>query len=565
MSGAHTYVDDGTYTVTVTVADDDGGSATIDLTFAVANQAPVVDAFSDLNGVEGMSLEFFTTFTDAGIFDTHTAVISWSDGSTSNGFVSEANGQGMVGATHIYADNGVYPLTVTVTDNAGDQGTSTATATVANAAPVVTAAEDQSIDEDQLLEITIATFTDRGFDSASTTETFTAQVDWGDGTPIEDAFVIWTSGSPGVLTVGEVSAGHSFVDPGVYNVEVTVSDDDNGMQSESFVVDVLNVIPTLDPIDEIYPVEGERVDLVATFSDPGDTRTHTATIDWGDGTIDEAVVNFADGAGTLSASHYYADNGSYQAEVTVIDELGASDSVQFTATVANENPVLFVPSDHQVRAGVSETIVVGQFRDAGFTSTSAGTFETFTATIDWGDGSPTEAGLVDVIDGTTGTPTVGAVSGTHTYADLGTYTITVTVEDDDQGIATSSFVVTSIAKFYVVDQSAHTTFRYGGSMGLLSQSSVDPNNSSLRGATTDPLGTTLWVVDASKDIFVYDRQGNVQGSWKAQDLTNPGGIASDGMDIFVVNVAKDQIHRYAGGVAHLSGQHAAAEFVRVGC
>ena len=57
---------------------------------------------------------------------------------------------------------------------------------------------------------------------------------------------------------------------------------------------------------------------------------------------------------------------------------------------------------------------------------TADTAATFTATIDWGDGS----GSAGAITGSAGNFGVG---GSHTYADEGTFNFTVTVTNDARG------------------------------------------------------------------------------------------------------------------------------------
>ncbi|PVX26073.1 MAG: hypothetical protein CW691_02590 [Candidatus Bathyarchaeum sp.] len=59
-------------------------------------------------------------FVDADIHDTHTAIWTWADGTSSKGTVTEENGVGVVSGGHIYLDAGVYDgLTLTVTDSNG--------------------------------------------------------------------------------------------------------------------------------------------------------------------------------------------------------------------------------------------------------------------------------------------------------------------------------------------------------------------------------------------------------------------------------------------------------------
>lgn len=62
-------------------------------------------------------------FTDPNILDTHTAVWSWGDGSTSPGVVNEVNGSGSVVGSHTFTTPGAYEITLTVTDNYGGTGT----------------------------------------------------------------------------------------------------------------------------------------------------------------------------------------------------------------------------------------------------------------------------------------------------------------------------------------------------------------------------------------------------------------------------------------------------------
>jgi len=59
------------------------------------------------------------SFTDPGTFDTHTALWNWGDGSSSDGTITESNGNGSTASTHSYTTPGIYRITLTVTDKDG--------------------------------------------------------------------------------------------------------------------------------------------------------------------------------------------------------------------------------------------------------------------------------------------------------------------------------------------------------------------------------------------------------------------------------------------------------------
>jgi hypothetical protein len=74
------------------------------------------------------------SFTDAGRLDHQTAAIEWGDGSVSQSFdaFSDAFGgvEGRLEAAHIYATAGVYTVRLTIMDDDGGVGQTTATVTV---------------------------------------------------------------------------------------------------------------------------------------------------------------------------------------------------------------------------------------------------------------------------------------------------------------------------------------------------------------------------------------------------------------------------------------------------
>jgi len=81
------------------------------------------------------------------------------------------------------------------------------------------------------------------------------------------------------------------------------------------------------------------------------------------------------------------------------------------------------------------------FSDPGYDAPAKGTWENFTATIDWGDGPPVAAVVNEVPGSPGGVPTTGNVSATHVYSTMGVFGVTVTICDDDGGCGSDTMLV----------------------------------------------------------------------------------------------------------------------------
>ncbi len=126
-SRSHTYADNGTYTVTVTVRDGGGLSDSGTFRVVVANVAPTCGPITaPVSPVQvGTLVTASAPFTDPGTLDTHTGVMDWGDTTTSAATIVETNGSGTATATHTYTAAGVYTLVLTITDKDGGSGTCT--------------------------------------------------------------------------------------------------------------------------------------------------------------------------------------------------------------------------------------------------------------------------------------------------------------------------------------------------------------------------------------------------------------------------------------------------------
>ncbi|MBW3543619.1 MAG: hypothetical protein KY476_25490, partial [Planctomycetes bacterium] len=108
-------------------------------------------------------------------------------------------------------------------------------------------------------------------------------------------------------------------------------------------------------------------------------------------------------------------------------------------------------------------------------------------------------------------------------------------------------------KFYVVDASSDRTYEYDPTGAAVENYSLRSGNNDPRGAASDATGERVWVIDNDDFVYVYDAAGNSLGSWKANGLKTPDGIASDGVDIWIVDRGRDRVYRYGGAASRTSG------------
>jgi len=108
-------------------------------------------------------------------------------------------------------------------------------------------------------------------------------------------------------------------------------------------VTVLNVAPTVLEViaaPTSTPDWNVQVSIVATFADVGTLDTHTATIDWGDGSpLDSGVVTEVGGSGSVFGSHVYTHIGPHTVTVTVDDGDGGSAADTLAIQVFCTDPV----------------------------------------------------------------------------------------------------------------------------------------------------------------------------------------------------------------------------------
>jgi hypothetical protein len=399
----------------------------------------------------------------------HLLSIDWGDGRVEQIALDAATSS--FRPTHVYADNGSYDVSITLADQQTPSRVATGSVNidVENAAPSIGPIAAQHAHEGTLFSLTGVSIMDAGFANplqpgGPTEESFTYQINWGDGSPVAvGAATITVVGSPGVATRATIPAVHYFADNGTYRANLIVTDDDGGSASIPFDVVVANQAPTIVLAGPTSAPEGSLVTISATLSDSGfDNPNHPTApsqetlrylIFWGDGvtTPVQPVPTITPGgpgqatSGYFEASHHYADGGSYEIVVLVSDDDSGTAIQGRNISITNVAPQVFVVGNQVAQQGVELSIVdMATFVDPGFSNpnVSPATQESFTYTINWGDGSPLVTGTPTIdVPGGPGIPTQGSLDGAHTYLVTGTFTVTVTVRDDEAGSHAGTFQV----------------------------------------------------------------------------------------------------------------------------
>jgi hypothetical protein len=480
--GSHTYSAPGTYTVGNTVAFSGatisanvGGSAVsviLPPISATAGNSTTINT-DPLTAIAGFELRSSTgvlftysavgSFTDANTSEPasdFTAVIDWGDGSaTSLGTVVAAGGGTFnVEGTHAYSKPGTFATTVDVT---GVNGSTVTIKGSALASDLDLTGDGSSFSATEGINtgtIVLGTFTDPNPLATVADVSATIPADgWGDGTPSSaQSLAVREIGATSAGTIFQVLGAHTYAEAGSYTVNIDASTLGSGPTALTPATATVADAPLAGSKGITFTgTEGiatPATTLIGAFIDANPsatvadftTGTGSVVVNWGDGsplqtltganlTVNNSVQN---SVFSIDASHTYAEEGEHAVIIDVTDADGATTFIASTAIIADA-PLTPLGAQPPVTQVQPTSFPVPQFGTPAFGGPVAifidaarayGSDADFTATIDWGDGTAPSAGTVEA--GPVGYP-AGAyvVSGTHTYAQAGTYPIQVFVVD----------------------------------------------------------------------------------------------------------------------------------------
>ncbi|MCY2968006.1 MAG: M10 family metallopeptidase C-terminal domain-containing protein, partial [Planctomycetota bacterium] len=418
----------------------------------------------------------------------------------------------------------------------------------------VEAGGDQSVAEGGLVTLPAARYT-----AVAPLSQVSVTIDWGDG-KTEAGVLVPINGT----TRGTLTNSHRYADNGVYTVHVTISD---GVlsASDSLVVTASNVAPVAGAITGLATfVRGQTVTYSVPFSDAGTGDTHTALINWGDGTTSAGVVDEQLGAGTVSGSHLYSTNGNYTVQVTLTDKDGGvttvSKNVSVATAVLEVNP--FDPTKTDLVVGgtsgadtLAFALVSGKIT-ATLNGTALGSFSPTGRIVAFGqEGNDTislgstitlpawlsgDAGN-DLLTGAAGADTLIGGAGNDSLTGGAGNDVYLFAADSATGVDT----VTDSAGVDTLDFSATTTQSITLNLGLTTSQVVNAN-----------LTLTLASATAFENVVGGAKNDVLTGNTLANTLTGGGGndrlVGGAGNDVYAFNadtaLGSDILDETGGGV-----------------
>jgi DNA-binding beta-propeller fold protein YncE len=268
----------------------------------------------------------------------------------------------------------------------------------------------------------------------------------------------------------------------------------------------------------------------------------------------------------------YAANGAY------VDDYVPAGS----GGMVQARHMAFGPDGDLYVAALNQILRFGTGNEALFTVTNT-TPSTLPLTVNYAtaDGTAVSTGLHPNYTASSGTLTFPPGATTATIAvpllesgsQTAPLTFTLTLSNPEAATLSRSQATATIApsdqsaKFYVVNDATptiggtNTAYKYQPPGTAQAPFGLGLNDLDPRGVAANAAGTTEWVVDANKNVYVYSPGGTLLGSWSAAGLSSSAtltGIATNGTDLWLVDSSSDKVYKCAGAASRLSGSQSAA-------
>ena len=404
------------------------------------NPAPVAMANGPYTGEPNIAIDFSSEGSNDSNGTIDSYLWDFGDGNTS----VSAN------PSHTYNSEGVFTVILTVTDNEGATGTNVTIATISsgsqNQPPIVYANGPYSGQAGVAVSFSFEGTTDPDGTLVS------GFWDFGDGS---------TSTTPNPM--------HTYQSEGTYTVVLSVTDNEGATSTDETIATITGESSNQPPIVNANgPYTGD-VGEVINFSFAGTSDP--------DGTLASGFWDFGDGttSTTPNPTHVYNTAGTYTVVLSVTDNDGATATDETAATIGGSGNIAPV-AEANGPYSADENILI-DFSSAG-SSDADGTISSYL--WDFGDGN-----------------TSNQANPTHAYSSGGTFTVNLTVTDNEGATGT--------------DQTTATITGSGGTT-TLSQSYFET-------------GWDGWT-DGGSDVDRYSGPFSYEGDYSISIRDNSGGASS---------------------------------------
>lgn len=242
------------------------------------------------------------------------------DGITYHWTFGDGTSSTLAHPTKTYADDGSYPIALTVTDASGGSATAATTATIVNLAPTAIFSAPASIYEGSRYKLSLAG-TDAGIaDQATLKYAFDCGLGAG--------FTSWSN------TVKSFTCPLQPDQREPISVRGRVGDKDGAITEYTGAVAVKNALPTLTFRATTATTFGvaESLGVAFTFGDRGvNDAPWTWTITWGDGASSSGTLH--ERGTTTAVTHLYSRTGTFSPRIRVTDKDGGARAAKVTVTV----------------------------------------------------------------------------------------------------------------------------------------------------------------------------------------------------------------------------------------
>ena len=515
LSGSPTNNDVGSYWFNVNATDLFGNFSEKNFTLEVlnTNDAPTITTIELPNATEDSIYIFTLTGID---IDPTGDILNWSI-DTNAGWLKINSSSGELNGTPDNDAVGTNWVNITVDDGNGGSQRKDYILTVLNVndPPEITTTDVTTTNEDTLYIVDY-----EGNDIDPTGDILTWSL-------VTDANWLEINSSTGVL-----SGTPNNTEVGTYDVNVTLSDGNGGLDFSQFELTVQNVndppeITTLKiknaTEDQSYKMHLDGFDIDPTNS----------IFDW-EILSDTAWLSINGSSGNLSGTPENSDVGKHWVNVTLFDGEGGDAWANYTFSVINVNDPPVITTDYVGTAKEDEAYIVEYEADDIDPTNDILTWALITNASDW----------------LTMNSSTGELNGTPRAGDAGIYWINITVNDNKGGFDWQNFSLTVKPKPIIPNENPKIltknilTAKVGEKYSVNYEATDDHTNASDLVWSWDSDASWLSFDDSSGELYGTPTEEDVGSYWVRISVADTeDGLASTNFTVTVQKSDKPQVNR----------------------